>query len=351
MTQATPITAFALHGSSGSSAWDWFNWMLPERAAEGARQIDALFLSLIGMALFFVLLVGILILRFGIKYRAGSRADRSNRVRKTWHWEITWTIIPTLIGLAIFVWAGWVFFGATQPPRNARTIYVVAKQWMWKIQHPGGPEEINQLHVPRGQPVKLLMRSQDVIHSFFIPAFRVKQDVLPGRYTTLWFTPTRTGVFHLFCAEYCGTEHSQMRGEVIVMEPAEFERWRSGGSPMEKAPDMPGTPGAPLALRGEGVFYDFGCNACHTPDARVLAPRLDGLFGESVRLRDGTKVIADEQYIRESILEPNAKIAAGYEYPSLMPTYKGQVTEQDILRLIEFIQSIRDGWPEEEGTP
>jgi len=348
MMHAATIIAAGREIEPGEGIWGWFDWLLPQRAAEGAREVDALFLSLMGMALFFIVLVGILILRFGIKYRAGSPADRSDRVRKTWHWEITWTIIPTIIGLGIFVWAGWVFFGVTQPPDDARSVYVVGKQWMWKIQHPGGPEEINELHLARGQPVKLVMRSQDVIHSFYIPAFRVKQDVLPGRYTTLWFTPSRTGVYHLFCAEYCGTEHSHMRGEVYVMEPADFQRWYSAASPKPKAPDMPGTPGAPLALGGRGVFYDHGCNACHTPDARVIAPRLDGLFGRPVRLRDGAQVIADEQYLRESILEPNAKIAAGYTYPSLMPTYKGQISEQELRELIDFIRSLRDGWPQQE---
>ncbi|MCO6437586.1 MAG: cytochrome c oxidase subunit II [Phycisphaerae bacterium] len=325
--------------------------MLPERAAEGAREVDAVFLSLIAMALFFVLLVGLLILRFSIKYRAGSRADRSGRVQKTWRWEVTWTIIPGLIGLAIFIWSGWVFFDVTQPPRNARTIYVVGKQWMWKIQHPDGPEEINELHLARGQPVKLLLRSQDVIHSFYIPAFRVKQDALPGRYTSMWFTPNKTGAFHLFCAEYCGTEHSQMRGTVYVMEPEAFQLWRSSASPKDKAPNMPGTPGAPLAITGQGTFFDFGCNACHTPSARVIAPQLDGLFGQQIRLRDGSLITADEQYIRESILDPNAKIAAGYAYPSLMPTYKGQISESEMRDLIQFIQDLRDGWPGKGETP
>lgn len=334
-----------------SGIWRWLDGLLPERAAEGARQIDLLFLALLGVSLFFVLLVGVLVLRFGIKYRAGSRADRSNRIQKTWRLEIAWTIVPTLIGLAIFVWAGAVFYGVTQPPRNARLVYVVGKQWMWKIQHPGGPAEINELHLARGQPVKLVMRSQDVIHSFYVPAFRVKQDVLPGRYTSLWFTPNRTGTFHLFCAEYCGTEHSQMRGTVYVMEPADFERWFSGASPEAPAPGRPGLPGAALAVQGKSVFYTFGCNACHTPTSRVLAPRLDGIFGEEVRLRNGAHVVADEQYIRESILQPNARIAAGYAYPSLMPTYKGQISEQELLAVIEFIRNLRDGWPQEEETP
>lgn len=351
MMQAPFPPAPAFPGALGTGLWNWIDWMLPERAAAGARQTDLLFLGLIAMTLFFMVLIGVLILRFSIKYRAGSRADRSNPVQKTWRWEITWTLVPAAMGLVLFVWAGWVFFDVTQPPQNARTLYVVGKQWMWKIRHPNGPEEINELHVPAGQPTKLVMRSQDVIHSFFIPAFRVKQDVLPGRYTTIWFTPEKTGVYHLFCAEYCGTEHAEMRGSVYVMEPGEFERWRSGASPVEKAPHMPGQPGAPLALAGRGVFYRHGCNACHTRDARVLAPRLDGIFGEEVRLRDGSHVMADEEYIRESILKPNAKITAGYPSPSLMPTYQGQVTEEDLLELIEFIRNLRDGWPREERTP
>ena len=332
-----------------AAAWD--APLLPVRAAEGAREVDHVFLALLGLSGFFVLLILILILRFTVKYHAGSQADRANPIAKTWTWEITWIIIPTVITLGVFVWAAVVFFRLTQPPANARMVYVVAKQWMWKFQHPGGPEEINELHLPVGQPVKLLMRSQDVIHSFFVPAFRVKQDVLPGRYTTLWFTPTKVGAYHLFCAQYCGTQHSQMTGQIIVESETDFQRWLSGAAPHGAVPATPGTPADPLALRGKGIFYRLGCNACHTPYAAVRAPRLDGLLGRETRLNNGQVIIADEEYIRESILQPNAKIVAGYTAPSLMPTYAGQISEQELLELIAFIKSLKEGWPQEESAP
>ena len=336
-----------------SAAWlhlvaDWSTPFVPGRAAAGAAEVDHVFLVLLGLSGVFALLILILILTFTIKYRAGAAADRSNVVEKTWHWEVTWIAIPTVITLGVFVWAALVFFKLTQPPADARTVYVVAKQWMWKFQHPSGPEEINELHLPAGQPVKLLMHSQDVIHSFYVPAFRVKQDVLPSRYTTLWFTPTKPGSYHLFCAQYCGSEHSQMTGRIIVQSPADFQRWLSGGPPQGAVAGTPGTLADPMALRGRSVFYKFGCIACHTPYSSVRAPRLDGVFGREVRLNNGQTIIADEQYIRESVLEPNAKISAGYTAPSLMPTYAGQISEQELQELVEFIKSIKDGWTAEK---
>jgi len=206
-------------------------------------------------------------------------------------------------------------------------VFVVAKQWMWTLQHPSGQREINELHVARGQPVRLVMTSQDVIHSFFVPAFRLKQDVLPGRYTEMWFTPTRTGRFHLFCAEYCGTDHARMGGDIVVMEPADFERWLDahGGTP-----DM--------AARGEALFRQYGCSGCHGANATIHAPDLAGLFGKPVPLADGTTVIADERYLRDSILLPRKEIAAGYE--PIMPSFAGQIGEPDILDLIAYIRRL-----------
>jgi cytochrome c oxidase subunit 2 len=222
-------------------------------------------------------------------------------------------------------------------------VYVVAKQWMWKVQHPGGRREINTLHVPRGRAVKLTLTSQDVIHSFYVPAFRVKMDVLPDRYTTAWFQATKTGTFHLFCAEYCGTEHSLMRGRVVVMEPAAYQAWLGPGAQQEPIPGMPGTAEAPLRVHGRGAFFQAGCNACHVPDSDLRAPRLEWLFGSEVQLRNGQTVRADEEYLRESILEPNAKAVAGYPTPSLMPTYRGQVSEEQVVELIEYIKSLAPG--------
>ncbi len=326
---------------------------VPPVASEGAAQIDHLLIGLVCITGFFALLVMVLIVVFGIKYRAGSPADRSQRKHNSVKLEVAWIGIPVLLMLCLFVWAGVLFFKLTQPPADARTVYVVAKQWMWKFQHPEGPQEINVLHVPIGAPIKLVLRSQDVVHSFFVPAFRVKQDVLPNRYTATWFRATQTGTFRLECSQFCGTDHSAMKGYVIVMRPEDYERWLSSGTaPMvAPVPGTPGTPEAPLAVGGRSAFFRFGCNACHTPDADVRAPRLDGLYGRQVRLRNGEIITADEDYLRESILYPNAKIVAGYDSPSLMPTYVGQVSDRDLQELIEFIKSIQTGWPEQVVPP
>jgi cytochrome c oxidase subunit II len=319
----------------------------PPGASEGARRVDTVFLGLTLVSGFFVLLISGLLVRFAVKYRAGSPADRANPIQRTGRWELTWIGVPVLLMVGIFVWAGAVFIGNVAPPAAARPIYVVGKQWMWKIQHPEGPEEINELHVPAGEPIKLVLRSQDVIHSFFVPAFRLKQDALPGRYTTLWFRATTPGTYPLYCAEYCGAEHSAMRGRVVVMPPGEFAAWLGAALPASPVPGTPGTPQAPLAVGGQLAFQRFGCVACHTPTSAVLAPRLDGIFGRPVRLANGQTVTADEEYIRESILRPNAKISAGYAAPSLMPTYEGQLDTRALNELVEFIRRLRDGWPEE----
>jgi cytochrome c oxidase subunit 2 len=227
----------------------------------------------------------------------------------------------------MFTWGASVFFRERRPPDNALPIYVVAKQWMWKLQHPEGQREINELHIPVGRPVKLTMTSEDVIHSFFVPAFRTKQDVVPGRYTTTWFTAIKPGKYHLFCAEYCGNNHSGMGGWIYVMEPQDYEAWLSGG-----------TPGATLAENGQKLFENLACANCHKSDGTGRCPDLTGLFGKDVKLADGSTVKADEGYIRESILRPEAKIVAGYQ-PS-MPTFQGLVTEEGVLQLIEYVKSL-----------
>lgn len=321
--------------------------LFPRQASRHAAEVDAVYLGLVAFSVFFTLVICLLILYFVARYHAGSSADRRNPITKTVRYEILWVSVPLVFALGLFTWAAKGYIEYAQPPEDARTIYVVGKQWMWKVQHPAGRREINELHVPVGEPIKLVMTSQDVIHDFFVPAFRVKRDVLPDRYTELWFTATEPGVYHLFCAEYCGADHSQMVGRVVAMRPAEFEAWLSPGVEAGAMPGTPGTLGAPMALRGEGAFYSLGCNACHVPDAAVRAPQLGGLFGGQVRLRNDEIVIADEQYIRESILYPNAKIVAGYEAPSLMPTYKGQISEQQLQEVVEYVKSLEHGWPEE----
>jgi cytochrome c oxidase subunit II len=221
-----------------------------------------------------------------------------------------------------------------RPPDEALNIYAVGKQWMWKFQHLDGQREINELHVPVGRAVKMIMTSEDVIHDFFVPAFRVKADVLPGRYTTVWFEPTRPGRYHLFCAEYCGTKHSGMIGSVVVMEPSEYQTWLSGG-----------VPEGSLASTGAKLFADLACNTCHRPDAQGRGPVLEGLFGKAVALQSGETITVDEAYVRESILTPAAKITAGFQ--PIMPTFQGLVTEEQLLALVEYVKSLK-GLPQVE---
>ncbi len=317
-----------------------------DEASTLAPQVDLVLLGLTLFSLFFIFTICGLILYFMAKYRAGAKVHRPT-IKHPVPYEVAWVVTPTLIALGLFVWAAQPFIEYGRPPDDASVIYVVGRQWMWKIQHPGGQREINTLHIPVGQPIKLVMTSQDVIHSFYIPAFREKRDVLPNRYTVMWFKATKPGTYHLFCAEYCGLDHSNMRGKIVVMPPAQYERWLSANATEPEAPvaGTPGAPGTPLALGGKSIFYNMGCNACHVPNSEKRAPRLDGLYGRPVRLRNDDLVVADEGYIRESILQPNAKIVAGYDSPSLMPSYQGQVDEEDIRQLIEFIKSIQHGWP------
>jgi cytochrome c oxidase subunit 2 len=228
----------------------------------------------------------------------------------------------------MFAWGAAIFFRESRPPDDAIPIYVVGKQWMWKLQHMEGRREINELHIPLGRAVKLTMTSEDVIHSFYVPDMRTKQDVVPGRYSTTWFKPTRTGKFHLFCAEYCGTRHSGMIGWVYVMEPQDYQKWLSGS----------GT--GSLADEGGKLFESLACANCHKADGSGRCPSLVGLFGRNVQLAGGGTVRADESYIRESILQPAAKIVAGYQ--PLMPTFQGLVTEEGVVQLIEYIKSLEE---------
>jgi cytochrome c oxidase subunit 2 len=266
-----------------------------------------------------------LIIFFSIRYRKGSRADRSNPPSGARGLEVAWTVIPLLIFLGIFTWAASDYAQLYRAPNDALPVFVVAKQWMWKVQHANGRREIDELHVPLGEPVRLVMTSQDVIHSFFIPAFRVKQDVVPGRYTSLWFKATKVGTFHLFCAEYCGTDHAGMRGRVIVMEPDAYARWLQQGNT---------TSG--IAAQGFALFRKFGCSGCHSAGSSVHAPDLNGLLGRTVHLQDGRSLVADEAYVRDSILLPKKDVVAGYA--PIMPSFAGQVSEEDVLALIEYLR-------------
>jgi cytochrome c oxidase subunit 2 len=302
--------------------------LFPEQASTQAPAVDHLLYFLLALATFFTLLIAGLIVYFAVKYRRRPGNEVAVQVEGSNRLEVAWTVIPLALAMVIYVWGVDVFFRAHTPPADALEVYTVGRQWMWKHQHLSGAREINDLHVPVGRPVKLTMTSQDVIHSFFVPAFRVKGDVLPGRYTEVWFEATKTGTYHLFCAEYCGTMHSGMIGRVTVMEPAEFQTWLAGG-----AEDSP-------AAGGRKLFQDLGCATCHTNDARARCPDLTDLFGRAVTLADGRTVIADESYLRESIVEPGAKIVAGYQ--SIMPTYQGLVSEEGILDLIAYIRSLQE---------
>jgi cytochrome c oxidase subunit 2 len=299
--------------------------LIPEAASSTASRLDHLTAYLLIVATIFTLLIFACIFYFAIKYRRRSDHERPVEIEGALPLEILWSVIPFLLMMVMFVWGASVFFEMSRPPDDAMNIYVVGKQWMWKTQHLEGRREINELHVPLGRPVKLTMTSEDVIHSFYMPAFRVKFDVLPGKYTTAWFNPTKPGKYHLFCAEYCGTLHSGMIGWIYVMEPAEYERWLAGETES-------------LAASGQQLFQFLACANCHRTDKPGRCPNLEGLFGKPVQLTTGETVKADEDYIRESILNPGAKIVAGYQ--NIMPSFQGLVTEEELLKLIEYIKSL-----------
>lgn len=303
------------------------SWMLPDQASSYAPEVDHLYLFLVGLTVFFTALIGGAIFFFFVKYRRRPNTPIPTPIEGSIILESAWSIIPFIICLFIFAWGTKIYLEQYTIPNDALDIYVVGKQWMWKLQHMEGQREINELHVPAGRPVRLTMTSEDVIHSFFVPAFRTKQDVVPGRYTTTWFEATKPGKYHLFCAEYCGANHSGMGGWIYVMEPQDYQTWLSGG-----------TPGATLAENGEKLFENLACANCHKADGSGRCPALGGLFGKDVKLADGSTVKADEGYIRESILRPAAKIVAGYQ--PVMPTFQGLVTEEGVLQLVEYIKSL-----------
>ena len=302
--------------------------LFPERASTMATRVDALYFFLVGLTVFFALLIAGLIVYYAVRFHRRHPEQVGTTIHGGMALEITWSVIPLLITLVIFVWGASVFFAMSRPPDDTLNIYVVGKQWMWKLQHLDGQREINELHVPLGRPVKLIMTSEDVIHDFFIPAFRVKADVIPGRYTTIWFEPTKPGRYHLFCAEYCGTRHSGMTGSVVVMTPTEYQTWLSGGAPEGS-----------LASTGAKLFQELACNTCHRPDAQGRGPVLEGLFGRTVEVQSGDRVTVDEAYVRESILTPAAKVAAGFQ--PIMPAFQGLVTEEQLLALVEYVKSLQ----------
>ena len=307
------------------SSWVPF---IPESASTVSGKVDALYFYLSGVTLFFTLLISGVLIFFVVKYRRRTPYEIPRPIAGSHKLEMLWSVIPFIIAMSMFAWGAQLYFDQYRPPRNADEIYVVGKQWMWKIQHTTGQREINELHIAVGRKVKLIMTSEDTIHDFFVPAFRLKADLVPGRYTTEWFEATKPGTYHLFCAEYCGMNHSGMIGSVVVMEPRDFDNWLSGNSQL--------TP----AIAGQQLFQSLGCVSCHGPNGEGgRGPALAGVFGHQVFLNTGQTVTADEAYIRESILNPQAKLVSGFG--PIMPTFQGQVTEEQLLQIIAFIKSLQ----------
>jgi cytochrome c oxidase subunit 2 len=313
----------AAAASAGTTVNPAFH-LLPTAAAMSAARVDHLALCLLLLTGAVALALLVLLVGFATRYRAGSDAVRGPPPRSTGI-EIAWTVTPLLLFLCLYVWGAVDYVALYRPDPSAMHVFVVAKQWMWEAQHRNGRREIGELHLPLGRPVELVLASQDVIHSFFVPAFRVKQDAVPGRYTTIRFTPSRAGVYHLFCAEYCGTDHAHMRGRVVVLPPADFASWLAGG------PHQPG-----LAARGFALYRQYGCSGCHDAGSSVHAPDLTGLAGRRVLLQDGRELIADQAYLRDSILLPRKDMVAGYA--PIMPSFAGQISEEDLLAIIEYIR-------------
>ena len=306
--------------------WLHASALFPAEASTIAPYADALYFFLLAMTLAGVVIVGTLLAVFSYRYRA-EKNPVATQIEGSTLLEATWTIIPLAIFLVCFVWGALLYFRIFSPPTNAMNIYVVGKQWMWKAEHPGGQHEINALHVPMGRPVQLTMISQDVFHSFSIPDFRVKREVIPGRYTTVWFNATTPGTYHIFCTQYCGTLHSGMIGEVTVLSPADYDKWLQES-----------TSGMSMAQNGERIFASMGCNACHSGTASARGPNLAGVYGSKLQLSDGNQIVVDAAYLRESILNPSAHNVAGFA--PIMPTYQGQISEEGLIDLVEYLKAL-----------
>jgi cytochrome c oxidase subunit 2 len=309
-----------LHGSA----------LFPAEASTIAPYMDELYFFLILISIVGLVLVGTLIAVFSIRYRQ-AKNPVPTQIEGSTLLEATWTIIPLALFLIVFVWGGLLYFRIYNPPPNAMNIYIVGKQWMWKAEHPGGQHEINALHVPVGVPVQLTMISQDVFHSFSIPDFRVKREVIPGRYSTVWFQATTPGTYHLFCTQYCGTLHSGMIGEVTVLSPVDYKKWLQQS-----------TSGMSLAQNGERLFASMGCNSCHNGTAAARGPNLAGVFGSKLTLTDGSQVFVNDAYLRDAILSPSQHVTAGFA--PIMPTYQGQISEDGLIDLVEYIKTLQSNY-------
>ena len=306
--------------------------LFPTQASTLAPEIDNLYLGVIGITALFAIIVVVCVTYFAIKYRDHTGDKVGAPITGSVPLELGWSLIPFFISIGIFVWASVVFFHIVRAPDQTLEIYSTGKRWMWRFQHIDGQREINELHVPVGRAVRVVFTSEDVLHDLFIPAFRVKADAVPGRYSAIWFEATKVGEYHLFCAEYCGTNHSGMIGTVYVMEPADYQTWLAGGGAIS---------GGSMAERGAQLFTQLACVTCHLGEGSGRGPSLVGLFGSTVMLDNGTTVVADESYLRESILTSQAKTVAGYQ--QLMPTFQGLVNENDVASLIEYIKSMQQG--------
>ncbi len=298
----------------------------PEQASTIAKHTDALYIMLLIVCGTMSVLIFTTIFVLAILYRRRPDNQLAQEQEPPKSLEATWIILPFIFFMATFVWGAWLYFRIARVPDNALDIYATGRQWMWKFQHASGQREINELHVPVNRPIRITMASEDVIHSLFFPYFRVKADVLPSRYRTMWFQATRVGRYHIFCAEYCGTLHSGMIGWVDVMEPTDYQKWLAGGAE------------GSLASQGQTLFQKYACNTCHTEDATGRGPVLSGLYGSTVTLSNNATMVADENYIRESILNPQAKIVKGFG--PIMPTFQGQVNEDDLLKLLAYVRSL-----------
>ena len=299
----------------------------PPTATKIAGEVDELYYFLTAITVFFSALIFGCIFYFMIRYRRRSEDERAEQIEGSVPLEILWSVIPSIICAVIFVWSSYLYVRDARPPANSTEIFVIGKQWMWHIQHPEGPREIDALHIPVGEPVKLTMTSQDVIHGFFIPAFRMKKAVLPGSYNSIWFKPDKVGTYHLFCTEYCGAGHSKMIGWVYVMEPADYAAWLAGQMKDQS-----------MAQEGAKLFNQLGCATCHVANDTGTAPSLVGIYGKPEKLRDGSTQTVDETLIRQAIIEPNSILLPHYQ--PIMPTFQGQVNEEQILQLMAYIKSL-----------
>jgi cytochrome c oxidase subunit II len=301
--------------------------LFPEQASSMASEVDALYLFIVAVSAFFAIAVVFFMVLFGIKYRRQHEGEVGARIEGSLPLELAWSFIPAVIAMAMFFWGAKVYYEQRHMPDEAIQVYAVGKQWMWKFQHTEGAREINELHVPLGRKVKVTITSEDVLHDLYFPAFRTKIDAIPGRYSTLWFEPTKVGRYHIFCAEYCGTKHSGMIGWVTVMEPAAYQAWLSGGA----------TEGT-LADRGARLFNDLACSTCHIDNGQGRGPSLNNIMGKTVQLTNGQTVTVDEPYLRESILHSQSKVVDGFT--PLMPTFQGLVSEEGLVALIEYIKTL-----------